>query len=456
VRQNLMAGAGPDQPPRVDDPDEAARIVAWLRLRPSLPMQKLSITWAGVNAVEVEQLQTVTGRIVGQSDGTADQEMQLPATSVEPSTLVLQVEEPNTGFVAWTQVEDLATTGRDDRVYMLDSEAGTVRFGDGMRGKIPENLQRIRVAVMRSGGGKAGNRPPGSLTAINGVDASNNTVDAGVLQVLQTMETQGGDDSETLAQAEQRIPSVFRNRDRAVTEEDYKRLAGATPGTNIGRVEVMPRFKPQQRKFDVPGVVSVMVFPQKSPVGPPNPRADRPVLESVHQYLSQRVPVATELYVIGCEYVPISVSVAVSILDGFGQETVLAAVRDAVRVFLWPLAGGGTDGLGWKLGRTVRDREIDVIVARVPGVDTVNGINLFSQVNGLWQIVPRVDNNPVEIPLFFQWRLPELTLVKAVADTVAPSDLGPAGQGGTGGAGGAAGGGAAGVDFAIPVVPEVC
>lgn len=447
VRKNLTAGVGTDQPPRIDDPDEAAKIVAWLRLRCSVPMQKLAITWTGVNAAEIEQLQTLTGRIVGQSDGTADQEMQLPATSVERGTFTLQVEEPGLGFVAWKQIDDLASAQRDERVYMLDSEAGTVRFGNVLRGKIPENQQRVRVALMRAGGGTAGNLPAGSLADFSGKDASGKAIAPGSIKVVQTMATQGGDDAETLPHAEQRIPALFRHRDRAITEDDYKRLAAETPGVAMGRVEVLSRFKPQQRKFNVPGVVSVMVLPDQSPVGPPNPRPDRPMLETVHAWLSQRVPVATELYVIGCEYVPVSVTIGVNLLDGVAQETTLSAIRDAVRLFLWPLAGGGTDGLGWRLGRSVRDRELDVIVARVPGVDTVNGINLFRQTGTVWQIVPRnKSNDPVEIPLH-PWALPELLHVFVVADGDAPSSVGLDGQG-IGGAGTG--------EVGVPVVPEVC
>jgi len=443
VRKNLNAGVGPDQPPRIDDPDEADMLIAWLRLRPTTGMQQLTITWAGINAAQVEQLQTLAGRIIGQSDGSSDQEMQLPATSVEQQSLVLQVEEPGLNFVTWQQVDDLAAAGTDARVYTLDSEAGVVRFGNGLRGKIPENQQRVRIAKMRAGGGKTGNLPARSLTDISGQDASSKTVQ-GTLKAIQTMATQGGDDSETLAQAEQRIPALFRHNDRAVTEDDYQRIASETPGVDIARVILMPRFKPQQKKFNVPGVVSAMVLPQKSPVGSPNPRADRPTLEAVHGWLSARTPVATELYVIGCDYVPVSVTVGVNLLDGVAHETALAAIRDAIRLFLWPLAGGGTDGLGWKLGRSVRDREIDVIVARVPGVDTVNGVNLFQMVKRAWRSVSKPGAcGPVEIPLL-AWQLPELLHVSVAADAPAPTSLGPDTQG------------AGGDDVAIPVVPEVC
>lgn len=446
VRQNVNAGVGPDQPPRVDDPAEAANIAAWIRLQPSVTMQQLSFTWVGANATQVRNLQTLTGRIIGQSDGTADQEMQLPASSVDQPSFVLQVEEP-TGFVTWQRVDDLGLVGTDTRAYTLDSEAGTVRFGNGLRGKVPDNQQRVRVAIMRAGGGKVGNLPAGSLTDVTGLDQSGKAV-LGTLKAVQTMDTRGGDDPETLAQAEQRIPSVFRNRDRAVTADDYKQIAAKTPGVDIGRVEPIPGFKPQQKIFNVPGVVSVMVLPQKSPVGSPNPRPDRPTLEAVYDWLSPRIPLATELYVIGCKYKQISVTVAVNLLDGFAQETVLAAIRDTLRLFLWPLAGGGTDGSGWKLGRSVRDRELDVIVARVPGVDTINGVNLFVLPDGgTWQMVSPIggSNGPAEISLL-PWELPELVHVVVSADSpAAPTTLGLDTQGTTGGQ-----------DVAVPVVPEVC
>jgi hypothetical protein len=46
-------------------------------------------------------------------------------------------------------------------------------------------------------------------------------------------------------------------------------------------------------------------------------------------------------------------------------------VRDGLRRFLWPLAGGGVLGAGWPLGGTVREREVEVAVARVAGVTGV-------------------------------------------------------------------------------------
>lgn len=442
-RTKLDAGVG-DQPPRIDDPEIAARLVTWVRLRPAERLQQLALSWAGVNAVEIDGRQTVANRIIGESNGQIDQQMPLPGQSIEAATLELQVEEPGRGFQTWQRVEDLATAGRDAAVYSLDSEAGTVRFGNNLRGLLPEVGRRVRVARVRAGGGGAGNLPPGSLSQIEAFDLTGARVEG--LRAVQMLPTEGGADSETLAQAEARIPALFRHGNRAVTAEDYRRLAVDTPGVQLGRVEVLPRFKPQQRRFDVPGVVSVMIWPFKAEPQAPNPRPDRPIIEAVHQQLDLRRPLTTELYVIGCEYIALGLSVGVDIRAGFGRETTLNAVRESLRRFLWPLPPGGLDGAGWPLDRDVSDRELEIEVSRVPGVGGVRGINLFRRAGGNWEEVPRADRcAPVTLGLS-QWQLPELLSVVVVADADAPRDLR-----------GAPNPFAPSADsVAVPVVPELC
>lgn len=448
VATNLEAGVG-DAPPRLDAPDKAARLISWLRLRPLAgeePLAQLNLSWVGINAVEIDQRTTFGPRVLGISTGGADQVIQLPVRSVEPETLQIEVEESGRGYQPWRRVEDLLaidrdpTKAREARVYVLDSEAGTLRFGDGVRGRIPEAGMRVRVRRMRAGGGRAGNLPPGALTELTGSDQANARV---ALKVGQALATEGGEDAEDLSAAEKRIPSLLRHRSRAVTSGDYRTLALETPGVDIGRVELMPRFKPQQRRFDVPGVVSVVVLPNAPTGSLPNPRPDRPMIEAVHAYLDARRPLATELYVIGCEYIALSLSIAISLRDGFGQDTVLNDVRTALRRFLWPLAPGGIDAQGWPLGRSVRDRELEVEVARVPGVASVGGINLFESGVSGWRLLPRPnDCAPQELALK-PWQLPELHEIVVVVGSSAPSEIRRRATAGSGG-------------IAIPLVPELC
>jgi len=455
VGENPAAGVG-DTPPRLDDLDKAARLVAWLRLRPQpdKPAERLALCWAGINAVQVDQRVTLGGRVLGVSTGAADQQFSLPQRSCDATSLQIQVEEPGLGYRPWYRVEDLAAISADPQVarsaaaYELDAEAGTLRFGDGVRGRVPDAQMRIRLAYGRFGGGVAGNLPAGSLTAINAqrVDGSASPP----LVVAQPLATEGGVDAETLALAERRIPALLRHHDRAVTAEDYRQLALDTPGTAVGRVEVMPRFKPRDRRFDVPGVVSVMALPAQdfdpAASGTPNPRPDRPFIEKLHAWLSARVPLSTELYVIGCEYVPLGLAVGVSIRDGFARDTVLFEVRRALRQLLWPLPLD--ERTGWPLGRGVRERELEVEVSRVAGVSEVRGLNLFERavLDGQpdWRGLSRNTPDGTQTLPIAAWQLPELLSV-VVIDGDAPDDLkavpNPFADANA---------------VAVPVVPEVC
>ena len=201
------------------------------------------------------------------------------------------------------------------------------------------------------------------------------------------------------------------------------------------------------RMRSVPGVVSVMVIPGKDGVMNPCPRADRPMLETVYQYLDPRRPVAAEMYVIASEYVGLGISVAVEVKTGYGLLQVSQAVETALRSYLWPIAPGGPDKSGWPLGRGVRSLELEVIVSQVPGVMEVNGLNLFQPLPaGGYQQLATGSNDASELTLD-SWQLPEALEVTVAAGPdgsgiEAPTMLTPPPETDT--------------TVAVPVVPTVC
>ena len=432
----VNAGVG-DRPPRIDDPVAAQRLVAWIRLRP-LPEARLStlpLSWAGTNAVSITQRKTYGRQEIGRGTGLSGQQLSLGVTNVETESLVIEVEEEE-GMRVWPLVADIAMAGRGQRACAIDAEAGMVRFGDGVTGAVPASGRAIHVAYMRAGGGEAGNLPPGSMKSISGPDPLFQ------LKLNQPLPFSAGVDAETLDRAEARIPAELRHGDRAVTSSDYNMLAAATPGVSVGRVEVLDRFKPQQRRDGLPGVVSVMVIPGRTGFEKPSPRPDRATLESVYAWLDARRPLGTELYVIAPDYVPVGVSAAVELVDPASRDAVLEMVSEAIRALLWPLPPGGPDGQGWPLGRLLDDRLIETAVARVPGVRNVAPVRMFTQSKrGAWSAVAEDNSGRGRLPLEY-WQLPELAMLSvSVGDTSSPTLPPP----------GASGGG-----IAVPVVPELC
>jgi predicted phage baseplate assembly protein len=485
VRLDQNAGVG-DRPPRLDDEVLAARLVAWIRLRPATAapstgapetqfspsqpaapppsatqalggsavseVEHMLVTWLGANVLEIEQLVTRSNLVIGESTGAPDQEFQLPATDIEPETLRLEIEG-DSGWAPWQRIEDLVTldrdaaASRDAPVFELDPAEGTVRFGDGIRGRIPPVGRRIRTGLIRSGGGAIGNLPAGTLKSVSAITLAGESAGSHLV-VVQPMTLTGGADSETLADAEKRIPSRLQHQNRAVTADDYRSVARETPGVAVGRVELLPRFKPQQRNEDIPGIVTLMALPER-PLGPaPNPRADRPFLEAIYGWVDGRRPLGTEFYVIGCEYVPVAVSVGVTVAEGAAPETSLQAVKESLIRVLWPLAGGGFDQQGWRLGRSLSNRELAVEVARVEGISEVAGLNLFRRdaQSGTWKPIGDARDGREQNLGLERWQLPELLGVTVVAANSAPLSVM-----------------ATGVNpfadpnaVAVPIVPDIC
>jgi Baseplate J-like protein len=411
VRSDLQAGVGSMKPPRIDDAAIAARLLTWVRLSVQSALQ---VSWIGVNAVRIDQRTTYNFIVIGVSDGSANQQFSVGASQIDPATFQLEIDMPGLGFQLWQQVDDLAILQGPVPAFVLDPEAGSVTFGNQLQGMIVPLGRRVRVRQMRVGGGANGNLPAGTLTSINAFDSAGNAVPQKIT-VLQPIATTGGADTETLDQAEQRLPALLRHQNRAVTASDYSDLAREIPGANVARVEVLPLFKPQTRMSNVAGVVSVMIIPGVTGVQNPCPRADRPLLETVYQYLDPRRPLAAEMYVIASEYVGLGISVAVEVRTGYGLLQVSQAVETALRSYLWPIPPGGADNTGWPLGGSVRSLELEVIVSQVAGVVEVNGLNLSQPLAaGGYQPLPTDASGKSQLDLE-SWQLPEVLDVSVAA-----------------------------------------
>ncbi len=441
VTADQKAGVGP-KPPRIDDPDLAARLVTWVRLN---AQSALSVSWAGINAIAVDQRTTFNSIVIGVSDGTPGQQFSLTQTQIDPSTFQLDVDMPGLGYVLWQQVDDLAVLQGPVWAFILDPEAGTVTFGNQLQGAIVPAGRRVRVRQMRAGGGSAGNLPAGSFTGISAYDPTGLPV--GNLTVVQPIATAGGGDAETLDQAQQRIPAQLRHQGRAVTAGDYASLAESVPGANVARVEVLPLFKPQTLATNVPGVVSVMVIPSQDGMQAPCPRADRLLLETVFHSLDPLRPATAEMYVIGSDYVGLGITVGIEVAAGYGLLQVGQAVENAIRAYLWPIPPGGLDNGGWTLGRGVRSLELEVVASKVAGVVEVDCLHLFTPLaSGGYKMLPTDANGRSELALK-SWQLVELLDVEVVTEsdgTIAtcPVTLTPAPQPDP--------------SIAVPIVPKVC
>lgn len=390
------AGTG-DFPPEIDAQLEA-KLLFWLRAFRADGEKLGRLLWVGANASEVEQVEEANPEFLGTGTGDSKQTATLGHPPVVTGTLALDVEE-STGWTRWQQVDDFDASGEDDRHYVLDPEAGTVQFGDGVRGAAPQIGQRIRASSYRYGGGVAGNVPAKTVTKVTVTN----------VKVSNPLPTRGGAESETVAAGLDRVPGELRRHDRAVTASDFQELALATPGVTLGRAECLPLFYPKAPDIEAAGVVSVVVWPQDDPRSPSAPMPDRTTLATVCAWLDAKRLVTTELYVIPPTYHQVAVAVGIQTKPGFGVDAVRRWVELVIRQYLAPLPPFGPSGDGWPLGRRVYGPELEAAALQVEGVEYLEGLSVVGSLDGG---VTWTEQSPVLLAPYEVAELAELTVVE--------------------------------------------
>ena len=440
---SYLLGTG-DYPPELDDDDQASRLLFWIRgTRRDATAPLGRILYVGINGTDVIQTRTANVEFLGTGTGNADQTYSLVHQDVVEGSPRLQVEEAS-GWTDWQSVDGFEASTESSREYVLDAEAGTVRFGNGVRGRAPQIGERIRVTTYSYGGGAAGNVAPNAIKTLTAFPQ---------LKVANPLPARGGADAESIADALDRVPGEIRRRDRAVTQSDFRELALATPGAGVGRAECIPLFYPPTQQLDAAGVVTVVVWPREDRKHPSAPVPDRLLIKDVCTWLDARRLVTTELYVIAPTYVPIAVAVGVAIKPGYGVEAVRRWVELVVRQYLAPLPPYGPDGQGWPLGRQVYGPELEAAALQVEGVAYLEGLEVAWLDGTTWQTAPHT-------PILLQpWEVPELRTITVVQGPPLPPGMAvtPTNVGGTDGTGtGAGGSGTTPVPVPIPTLKQEC
>ena len=284
-------------------------------------------------------------------------------------------------WIQWHELQNFFESGPGDRVYVLDHALGRLFFGDGNEGMIPPLGALIQATSFLSGGGLAGNVGAKTITQLLGAVS-------GVQSVTNPRAAEGGADGETLQQFQQRAPSSFRNRGRAIVPADYEALAQqASAGVAVARA--FPTL--DSAGIPRPGFVTVMIIPQSTD---PQPVPSAGLRQDVLNYLLACAPAdiapSQGISVIGPTYLPVDVSATLAPVNPEQAGTVEQHALDALAAFLNPLTGG-PGGLGWDVGRSLYASDIATVLGDVAGVDYVQELALY--VNGV------LEGDQVQVPL---------------------------------------------------------
>ena len=279
------------------------------------------------------------------------------------------VERQKEIWVRWHEVSDFFGSGPRDRHYVLDHLSGDIIFGNGRNGLVtPLGSGNVRMARYQTGGGLAGNRPPGTIIQLK-------TTVPYVEKVTNTAAAVGGANAESLGSLLDRAPRSIRHRNRAVTLEDYEDLA-LLASTEVARAKCIPIRNLLDDPLDtgpkVPGMVSVIIVPRSNNAKP------LPTLElnnRVQNYLEVNGPPTALVSVAGPLYMSVNVTLQIALTSLEGASAVEQAVYQKLDNFLHPLTGG-LHGSGWAFGREPHKSDFYALIETVAGVDHIRTLQV--------------------------------------------------------------------------------
>jgi predicted phage baseplate assembly protein len=301
----------------------------------------------------------------GPSPGTVDGHLM-----DDPATVQLTLTERDGVSHTWTATGDLATHGPADRVFEIDRATGSLRFGDGLTGRVPVVAQRSPADPPRLsltyqlGGGEDGN--------LGVVPWSCDTIP---IEAISAVPASFGQAPETIEQARGRAASELARPTRAVTVPDFEQIALDTPGVDIARAHVAVGLHPATPCDPVPGAVTVVIVPGVSgdrSEGQPDvaaPTPDPGAITAVTAALEAARLIGTEVFVRGPRYraVRLAVTPSSAVADPAWLQRRLL---DGLRLHLDPL-GGGPEAMGWVFGEPLRPPELLGVAQRLAGRSAV-------------------------------------------------------------------------------------
>lgn len=355
------------------------------------------------NSTDAIQASIANEEVLGSSNGTSSQEFRLLNPLI--ITQEVRVTEPNrpsedeeqaiiqeegkekaaivelkdatgevTGYaVRWHAVKDFDGSGPQSRHYTVDKRLGVVKFGDGNKGLVPPFGTDNIVADYKFGGGKNGNVGVGKISSLK------NAIPF-VSEVTNHLPADGGSETETLEEVLVRGPLELKNRNRAVSAEDFESLA-RNASRKIVRAKCLPNT--DESGEHAPGRVTVLVVPDSQQAGE---EPTRLLIKIVEDYLLEHsanlVSAANRIHVAGAKYVEIVVEPTLVPVNLDAAARVESEALTRLKRFIHPITGG-PDQSGWEFGKKICRAEIIALLEGIPDLDHVKDLKISA--NGVKQ-----------------------------------------------------------------------
>ena len=360
----------------------------WLRARLETGSYDLAPALRAVIVNAVDAINGVTvEEVLGSSDGSVDQLFTMANVPIlaGPQVWVLEPDAPtpadrkiiqaeegsesiqadedgNGTWVRWHEVENFFDSLPGARHFTCEPIKGEISFGDGRKGWVPPTGRDSVKVEYRLGGGVAGNVGASTLTVLKQSIAF-------VQGVTNPFPAQGGADPETIDEAKRRGTYAIKNRDRAITAEDYEQLALAA-SRRVARAKCVQASD---------GSISLLLVPKaEREDGEARAVPSRDLIDRVAAFIDKRRLITARVNVGKPKLVPVSLELTISLKPGATADRVKSDVKEKVKLLLNPLKGGPKQD-GWPFGRAVGKADLYPVVEGVDGVDRITDLVLIDE-----------------------------------------------------------------------------
>jgi predicted phage baseplate assembly protein len=342
--------------------------------RASPQIRQLRVDSIG-GSVTAEHSDAAPREVVGTSTGKPDQRFMVQHAPVLPRAHdeVVQIVD-SASTAAWEEVPDFVDSGPADTHFAWNSTTGEIRFGPLIRypngstrqhGAVPKEGALVVVTGYRFGGGSAGNVGPGTLvdmrTSLPYVDRVENIFAA-----------IGGVDAEAVDNAKRRGPHSLRAGGRAVTAEDFERLA-AEADPAIARVRCLP---PEETGKPI----RLLLVPHVERAGETLLLDDFALTDGmvakVINHLDERRILGTAIEVGTPYYQGVTIAALLTARPGRPVTLVRERAMAALYRYLNPLTGG-PQGEGWPFDADLNSANVFQLLEAVEGVERVEEVLFF-------------------------------------------------------------------------------
>lgn len=261
----------------------------------------------------------------------------------------------------WLPQSDLLQSGGLERHFVVeidDEGRAHLRFGNDDRGRALIAGTTL-TATYRVGNGLRGNV---GAEAISSIAFRNTSVSGSNLRVRNPLPAQGGIPPEPVTEVKLFAPGHFRRRlERAITNDDYARLAERGSITKVQRAAAAPlRWTGSWYE------VRVAIDPFGSEELDPNLRAE------IEDYLYPFGRIARDLRIVPARYVPLDLALTVCVLPHYLRAHVRAELLDLLSNRDLPTGGRGffhPDNLSF--GEGIFLSKLTALAQGVTGVENV-------------------------------------------------------------------------------------